>query len=207
MDNDADTPDKTLTVSGAISGFDYGSLTLVPAETTGILAPADATLTIRDDDQASGTVALSVDVSSAAEDAGAISIEVTATLGSGARESDVAVTVTLGSGTGDAGAESGIDFESVADFSLTIAAGDTSASASFSLTPLDDRIDEPEETLRLTGASAGPAGGRAGGGGDRDHGQRRRAGAGVHGAAGEHRGGRRDGDGDGDHRDGLDVRG
>ena len=157
VDNDADTPDKTLTVSGSVSGFDPVTLTLPSARTTGILAPADATLTIRDDDQASGTVALSVDLSAAvAEDAGATSIEVTATLGSGARESDVAVTVTVGSGTGDAGAESGIDFEPVADFSLTIAAGDTSASASFSLTPLDDRIDEPDETLRLTGASADP---------------------------------------------------
>ena len=156
VDNDADTPDKTLTVSGAISGFDYGSLTLVPAETTGILAPADATLTIRDDDLAPGTVALSVDVSAVAEDAGATPIAVTATLASGARESDVEVTVTLGSGVGDGGAESDIDFEPVADFSLTIAAGDTSASAGFSLTPLDDRIDEPDETLRLTGASRDP---------------------------------------------------
>ena len=156
VDNDADTPDKTLTVSGAISGFDYGSLTLVPAETTGILAPADATLTIRDDDLAPGTVALSVDVSAVAEDGGATPIAVTATLASGARESDVEVTVTLGSGVGDGGAESDIDFEPVADFSLTIAAGDTSASAGFSLTPLDDRIDEPDETLRLTGASRDP---------------------------------------------------
>ena len=152
-DNEVDAPDKTLTVSGSVSGFDPVTLTLPSARTTGILAPADATLTIRDDDEAADTVSLSLDVSSAAEDGGAAPIEVTATLGSGARESDVAVTVTVGSGTGDAGAESGIDFEPVADFSLTIAAGDTSASAGFSLTPLDDRIDEPDETLSVTGVT------------------------------------------------------
>ena len=156
QDNDLDTPDKTLTVSGAISGFDHGSLTLAPAATTGILAPAAATLTIRDDDLAPGTVALSVDLSAVAEDAGAISIEVTATLATGVRESDVEVTLTLGGGTGDDGAASGIDFEPVADFGLTIAANETSGRATFTLTPLEDRVDEPDETLRLTGASADP---------------------------------------------------
>ena len=156
QDNDVDTPDKTLTVSGGISGFDYDTLTVEPAATTGIRAPAPLALTIRDDDEAADTLSLSLDAASVAEDAGATDIGVTATLDSGARESAVAVTVTVGGGTGDAGAESGIDFAEVAAFTITIPAGDASASASFPLTPVDDRIDEVDEALSVTGATDNP---------------------------------------------------
>ena len=152
-DNEVDTPDKTLTVSGSISGFDYDGFTVEPAATTGILAPAPRTLTIRDDDEATDTVSLSLDATSVAESAGATPIEVTATLASGARESAVTVTLTVGSGTGAAGAESGIDFEEVAAFTITIPAGSASATADFSLTPVDDRIDEADEVLSVTGAT------------------------------------------------------
>ena len=153
VDNEVDTPDKTLTVSGSISGFDYDGFTVEPAATTGILAPAPRTLTIRDDDEATDTVSLSLDATSVAESAGATPIEVTATLASGARESAVTVTLTVGSGTGAAGAESGIDFEEVAAFTITIPAGSASATADFSLTPVDDRIDEADEVLSVTGAT------------------------------------------------------
>ena len=153
VDNEVDTPDKTLTVSGSISGFDYDGFTVEPAATTGILAPAPRTLTIRDDDQATDTVSLSLDATSVAEDGGATPIEATATLASGARESAVTVTLNVGSGTGDAGAESGIDFEEVAAFTITIPAGSASATADFSLTPVDDRIDEADEVLSVTGAT------------------------------------------------------
>ena len=156
VNNEVDTPDKTLTVSGGISGFDYDTLTVEPAATTGIRAPAPLALTIRDDDEAADTLSLSLDAASVAEDAGATDIGVTATLDSGARESAVAVTVTVGGGTGDAGAESGIDFAEVAAFTITIPAGDASASASFPLTPVDDRIDEVDEALSVTGATDDP---------------------------------------------------
>ena len=156
VNNEVDTPDKTLTVSGGISGFDYDTLTVEPAATTGIRAPAPLALTIRDDDEAADTLSLSLDAASVAEDAGATDIGVTATLDSGARESAVAVTVTVGGGTGDAGAESGIDFAEVAAFTITIPAGDASASASFPLTPVDDRIDEVDEALSVTGATDNP---------------------------------------------------
>ena len=153
VDNEVDAPDKTLTVSGSVSGFDPVALTLQPARTTGILPSAPALLTIQDDDESANAVTLSVDVTSVAEDAGAIPVEVTATLASGSRESAVAVTVTVGSGTGDAGAQAGADFDEVAPFTIDIPAGDESASASFSLTPLEDRIDEPDEALSVTGAT------------------------------------------------------
>ena len=114
------------------------------------------TLTITDDDEAPDTVSLSLDVSSVAEDGGATRIEATATLDSGARESDVEVTLTVSSGTGEAGAESGADFEEVAAFTITIEAGNASASAGFSLTPLEDSIDEPAEVLLVGGSTEDP---------------------------------------------------
>ena len=79
-----------LTVSASITGFDHDTLTVQPAATTGILAPADVTLTIRDDDEAPDTVSLSVDVASVAED-GCVS-RMTATVSPAAPE---AFTVTL----------------------------------------------------------------------------------------------------------------
>ena len=151
--NDLDTPDRTLTVSGSISGFDPDTGTLQAAATTGILAPAPQTLTIRDDDEAADTVSLSLDVTSVAEDGGATPIEATATLASGARESAVTVTLTVGSGTGEGSVASGVDFEEVAAFTITIPAGSASATADFSLTPVDDRIDEVDEALSVTGVT------------------------------------------------------
>ena len=207
VDNDLDTPDKTLTVSGGISGFDPGTGTLRAAATTGILAPAPRTLTIRDDDEAADTVSLSLDATSVAEDGGATPIEATATLASGARESAVTVTLTLGSGTGDNGAESGVDFEEVEAFTLTIPAGSASASASFSLTPLDDRIDEAGRGAVGDGCDGRRADRRAGGGRDHDHRQRRRAGADARSGSVLDRGERRHGHGDGEHRHRFDVRG
>ena len=154
VDNDLDTPDKELTISGTIAAYD-GALGM--PRTTGIRAPRPSpTLTIRDNDDAPDSVSLSLNVTSVAEIAGATDIEVTATLNSGLRESDVVVTVTVGSGTGGDGAVSGVDFVSVAALTLSIIAGDTSVSAGFTLTPLDDRIAESDEVLSVTGATNDP---------------------------------------------------
>ena len=153
VDNDVDTPDKTLTISGSIGAYDNGGQGLRAPRTTGIRAPAPRTLTLRDDDEAADTVSLSLDVTSVAEAAGPTDIEVTATLNSGARESAVVVTVTVGGGTGDDGAVSGADFNPVEAFTLSILAGETSVSADFTLTPLDDRIHEPDEVLSVVGAA------------------------------------------------------
>ena len=43
----------------------------------------------------------------------------------------------------------------VNDFTLTIAANETSGEATFSLAPVDDRMDEPVETLRVRGRASG----------------------------------------------------
>ena len=64
--------------------------------------------------------------------------------------SDRAVTVSVSGGTA-----SNEDFAAVEDFTLTIAAGQASGTASFTLTPVDDAIDEGDETVRVAGTAQG----------------------------------------------------
>ena len=80
----------------------------------------DATLTLNDDDQASASVSLSVDPASVSEDAGAVSVQVTAELDGAAGLEPTVVNVTVGR-AGDSAA-SGTDYASVAGFVLTIPA-------------------------------------------------------------------------------------
>ena len=64
----------------------------------------------------------------------------TATLNRGARLSDTPVTVSVGGGWSTA--TSGTDFVAVNDFTVTIAAGTLSQTATFTLEPTDDDVDE-----------------------------------------------------------------
>ena len=57
--------------------------------------------------------------------------------------------------TGDT-ATAGADFAAVAPVTLTIAAGQTTGTASFTLTPVDDAVDEADETLAVSGVTAAP---------------------------------------------------
>ncbi len=84
------------------------------------------------------------------EGAGATPMEVTVALDAGARESDTVIDVSLG-GAGETAALQGVDYTPVSDFSLTIPANETSAAVTLTLTPIEDRVDEPDETLTLTG--------------------------------------------------------
>ena len=136
---DADAENDAATVSHAVSGGGYGSVT-VP----------DVTVTVSDDETASVSVALTVSPSSVDEAAGATAITVTGTLNGAARNSDTAVTVTVSAGTASTG-----DFAAVQDFTLTITAGQISGTATFRLTPVDDTIDEDDETVRVAGTVQG----------------------------------------------------
>ena len=136
---DADAENDAATVSHAVSGGGYDSVT-VP----------DVAVTVEDDDTASTAVALTVSPGTVNEDAGAAAIAVTGTLNEATRTSDTAVTVTVSAGTASTG-----DFAAVPDFTLTIAAGRTSGTATFMLTPVDDSIDEPDETIVVEGTSPG----------------------------------------------------
>ena len=85
------------------------------------------------------------------EGAGQTTVTVTGTLDDAARTTATSVTVSVGGDT----ATAGTDFDTVSDFPLTIAAGATSGTATFRLTPTDDNLDEDTETLTVSGATDG----------------------------------------------------
>ena len=136
VDNSVDAPNKTVTVSGTASGG-------------GVSDPSNQTLTITDDD---GTIALSVTPASVAEDNGTTTATVTATWPGTARRADTAITVKVGD-SADAATE-GTDYTTVDDLTLTIAAGATSGVATFSIEPIDDAINEGDESLSISGITS-----------------------------------------------------
>ena len=131
--DDSDEPNETITVSGTSTG----------------LTVTSATLALNDSD-ASPAINLSVSPSSLSEGASATTVTVTATLSTSITFSAAtAVTVSVGGGT----AVSGSDYTAVSDFTLTIPADASSATATFSLAPIDDSTRESAETLRVSGSS------------------------------------------------------
>ena len=142
VDNADDDDNRQVTVSG------------VAMNAGGVTQPSSQTLTIADDESASTTVTLTVSPTSVAEDATGAdrTVTVTATLDAAARTENTEVTVSVAAGT----AVEGTDFSAVNDFTLTIAGGATSGTATFDLVPLDDAIDEPAETVTVTAATAVP---------------------------------------------------
>ena len=137
---DSGAADETVTVSHAVSGADYGSVTA-----------GSVTVTVDDDETASTGVTLTVDVGTVAEGAGATTVTVTATLDGATRPAETEVAVVVGSGT----ATEGTDFAAVGDFTITIPADTASQSATFSLVPTDDDLDEEDETVSVSGTATG----------------------------------------------------
>ncbi|MXX06289.1 MAG: hypothetical protein F4Z71_05960, partial [Gammaproteobacteria bacterium] len=111
-----------VTLSGA-------SVTIADAEGIGAINDAQAPISVR-----------IVGADSVEENLGAATFTVEAALVAGPTTSDVSVTVTVGSATDTA--KSGADYEAVSPFTLAIASGSSKGSAEFTLTPIDDQIDE-----------------------------------------------------------------
>ena len=132
--------DETISVTGT---------TTVPG-----LTVTGTELTITDDDSASTEVELTVSLSSVVENAVGTPVTVTGTLDGGARTSDTQVTVTVGA-SGD-GATEGTDYTTVNDLTLTIGTGQTSGTATFTLTPTNDTLGEGDETISVTGTTTVP---------------------------------------------------
>ena len=130
------------TVEHTVSGGDYGSET----------AP-DVAVTVRENETASAGVTLTAEPGSVDEDAGATPVMVTAELDAAPRAVDTVVTVSVGAG-GDS-AVAGTDYGPVADFTVRIPAGSTSGSETFELTPVDDAVDEEDETVTVGGSVTG----------------------------------------------------
>ena len=127
--------DEPLTVAGSSPG----------------LVVHDTDVTIVDDDYTE--ITLTADPARVPEDAAPTTVTVTASTDGDTFAADRTVTVSIGA-DGDA-AVAGSDYETVSDFTITIAAGRTSASESFILTPIDDQVVEGDETLTVAGSSPG----------------------------------------------------
>ena len=107
-------------------------------------------VTVTDDDTASTAVTLSVDDTEVAEDSSSgEEIEVTATLDGATRGTATAVTVTVAGGT----ATADDDFAAVDDVTVTIGAGEASGTGTFTLAPVDDDVDEADETVTVSGTT------------------------------------------------------
>ena len=133
-DDVVDETDETVTVGGESGGLTVNS----------------ATITITDDDDAPTAITLTVNDDSVAEDDGATTITVTATV-DGTTRFAAATTVEVsvaGSGTATA-----VDFASVSNFNIEIAAEEASKTGTFTLTPTNDVVDETDETITVGGTS------------------------------------------------------
>ena len=133
--NAVDSPDKSVTVSGTVSG------------TSGVAAPSSVTLTITDDDDAPGLSISSPRVDEG--DSGTVSLEFTVSLGAASGRQVTVGYADAGTGT----ATSGTDYTAISAGTLTFAAGETSRTVTVSVT--GDTTDEPDETVvvSLSGAA------------------------------------------------------
>ena len=138
---DADSAAGEATIAHVANGGDYVD---VAGDTVDV--------TVTDDDQPETQIALELDPGTVPEGAGVTAITVTARLSPDAQAAATEVTVSV---TGDT-ATAGADFAAVAPVTLTIAAGQTTGTASFTLTPVDDAVDEADETLAVSGVTAAP---------------------------------------------------
>ena len=139
---DVDAEDEEAVVTHAVGGGDYD----------GVTAEA-VTVTVTDDDTASSTVTLSLDVTSIAEHGGSRVVNLAGELDAAPRTEATAVTVTVSADTAAAA-----DYSvSPGAFTLTIPALRASGSARFTVTPVDDAVDEEDETLIVRGSTAAAA--------------------------------------------------
>ena len=140
---DSDALDDEAAIGHTVGGADYAG------ETAG-----SVDVTVADDETpSSGVTAVELTVSpeSVEENAGATPVTVTGTLSGPARTEDTEVTVSVGA-AGDTATE-GTDYATVSDRALTILAGRTSGTATFTLTPTDDDVAEADETLTVAGTT------------------------------------------------------
>ena len=133
--------DDTATITHTVSGGDYEGFSV-----------DDVEVTVEDDEAESTAVELTVDPTvgeNANANPNAVEVTVTGTLNGNLRSTPTEVTVSVASGT----ATEGEDFTVSNLTTLMIGAGHLSGTATFTLTLTDDTIDEPNETVRLTGST------------------------------------------------------
>ena len=140
---DGDAANGTATiVHGVSSSGDYGGE-----------AAASVTVTERDNDTASTAVSLSVLPGVVPEASSGQAVVVTGRLNGGTRGDATEIAVTVGAGRD--GAETATDYRAVAGFTLTIPADTASGTATFTLSPVGDKVDEADESVTVGGTVAG----------------------------------------------------
>ena len=111
---------------------------------------ADAVdVTVTDDESPSTAVTLGVNSAAVSEGTSSRTVTVTGELDGAPRSVDTVVTVAVTAGT----ATLDTDFTVANVSTLTIAAGDPSGTATFTLMPVNDTIDEPDETVTVGGST------------------------------------------------------
>ena len=134
-DNAVDSPDKSVTVSGTVSGGN------------GVAAPSSVTLTLTDDETLP-MVTLVLSPTSISEDGGVSTV--TATLSGVSSE---AVTVTVGAAAVSPAVPG--DFRLSHAKKLTIAAGRTTSSGTVTVRAVIDSADEPDKEVTVSGTVSG----------------------------------------------------
>ncbi len=151
IDNTGDERTTNITHTVVAGTSDYGGVTASPVA-----------VTVEDEDVAPSALEITVDTDSTtggnqteiSEGGGATTVTVTATITSATRFATAKmVTVTVGK-SGDSATE-GTDYGNVANVSITILKGAVSGSKDITLTPTNDTIDEPDETISVEGTLAG----------------------------------------------------
>ena len=140
--NPVDSPDKSVTVSGTVTGGN------------GVAVPSDVTLTLTDDD-ALPTATLLLSAGSIDESGASNVTTVTARLDHGSSEA-VTVTVSL-SPVSSTGAVAG-DYTLSSTNTLTIAAGATASSGLVTVTAVGNTADEPDVQVTVSGNATGGRG-------------------------------------------------
>ena len=136
VDDAVTDPDETIEITATLDGEQIGTT---------------QTVTIVDNETAATRVTLSLAPAAVAEDGGATDVAVTGTLNGAAQSTTTEVMVSVAGAT----ATAGIDFAAVDSFTLTIAANETSGTATFRLAPADDSLVEGAETVRVNGTTDG----------------------------------------------------
>ena len=150
VDDHVDDGDATYTIELAAAG-DGGDPNYAA------LDPVAVGLTNTDGDEAPTRIVLTVDEATAPEGA-TTAITVTAAFppGSATLTTSTEVSVTVLGGGSKPATGGGVDFDDVADFAVTIAAGEISGSGQpFDLAAVADHLAEGAETVQVAGAAAG----------------------------------------------------
>ena len=110
-----------------------------------VAPPVDVSVT--DDDTPSTTIVLVSNRSSVTENGGDKTIRVTAVYANAAAKEDTTVRVQVSANT----AVPGSDFVALEPFNVVIPAGSTNGRQTFTLSPVNDDVDEGAETISITG--------------------------------------------------------